>query len=260
MFRYRRRRSVLALLVSGAVLVAIPGPVFGAEPDVHDHSAERHVAGTETMPLPPNAKEMARLAALNGETGSVEGAQDITAAVTTHTVTVRASADEEYRSYYGSTGWKNYASSVVETADDYLFSQFGIDMVITNYLTWDSYPDSSRSSCNLWSELANEIPLEGDVVVGFSKNATSGSKGCAGGNHTITLFHGDPDASGEKYAQWTVQRHEFAHLYGAPDRSPSLLNHPTDLMENQYEKPNFLCTTVGYNDWAKVSFNADKYD
>src|SRR5687767_4940948 len=93
MFRYRRRRSVLALLVSLVVIVAIPGPVLGAEPDGHDHSTERHVDGTETMPLPPTAKEMARLVALYDEPGNDEGAQDITAAVTTNTVTVRATAD-----------------------------------------------------------------------------------------------------------------------------------------------------------------------
>lgn len=259
MFRYRRRRSVLALFVSLVVVAAIPGPILGAEPDGHDHSTERHVDGTENMPLPPTAKEMARLVALNDEPGNDEGAQDITAAVTTHTVTVRATADEEYRSYYG-TGWKNYASNIVETADDYFYAEFAIDMVITNYITWVSYPNTSRSSCNLLSELANEIPLEGDVVVGFSKNATSGSKGCAGGNYTITLFHGSSTAERERFGQWAVQRHEIAHLYGAPDRSPELLNHPTDLMEDQYAAPNYLCKTVGYNDYAKVSFNAAKYD
>ncbi len=260
MFRYRRRRSLLALLVSGAFLVAIPGTTLGAEPDGHDHSAQRHVDGTEKMPLPPTDKEMARLVALNDEPGNDEAAQDITAAVTTNTVTVRATADEEYRSKYGSTAWKTYASNIVETADDYFFAEFGIDLVITNYVTWDSSPDTSRSACNLRSELANEIPLNGDIVVGFSKNATSGSKGCSGGNHTITLFHGSSTADRERFGQWAVQRHEVAHLYGAPDRSTTLLNHPTDLMEDQYAAPDFLCTTVGYNDYATVSFNQAKYD
>src|SRR5688572_29718592 len=139
------------------------------------------------MPLPPTAKEMARLVALYDEPGNDEGAQDITAAVTTHTVTVRATADEEYRSYYG-TGWTNYVSNIVETADDYFYAEFGIDMDITSNVTWDSSPDTSRSSCNLVSELVNEIARSGDVVLGFSKNATSGSKGCASGNHSVTLF------------------------------------------------------------------------
>lgn len=31
-------------------------------------------------------------------------------------------------------------------------------------------------------------------------------------------------------------------------------------MENQYTAPNYLCKTVGYNDYATVSFNQTKYD
>ncbi len=106
----------------------------------------------------------------------------------------------------------------------------------------NSYPDTSRSVCNLLSELEGDI-LRGsqDVVAGFGKNTTSGSKGCAQGNYTIVLWHTDPDPNNERFAEWTTQQHETSHTFGAPDRYPDPNNlHPNDVMEDQYHYYNVL--------------------
>lgn len=257
MGRHRRVRWLAAAVAVMGVAFAAPTGAIAADPN-------RWAEGTENMPEPPSAATLAKYRALNEHGAPVDESAatfDVTAAVITHTVYTRVAADEEYRAYYGSTGWKTFANSVVEYADDEMISLFGTDFYVQTFTSYDSYPDTSRSVCNLRTELDNEVSETGyDVVAGFSKNATSGSKGCAGGNTTITLWHGSATSTDERYAEWTVQRHEFSHLYGAPDRSTSLAGHPTDIMENQYQEPNYYCTTSGYNDWYIVYSNSDKYD
>lgn len=251
------RRLAVAAAASALVLPVTAGPALAADPP-YDAPLE----ATEQMAPIPTAAEMVRLVALNHGPPVDERESDITTMVVTHSVSVKLAADEEFRAYYGTSGWKSWAWSVVETADNEMYAEFGIDFVVSTYVGWDSYPDTSRSSCQLVTELRDDVSNgTSDTVAGFSKNATSGSKGCAfiGGRHTATLHHGSPTSSEEKYSQWTVQQHEFSHLFYAPDRSPEEY-HSLDVMENQYEKPNYWCRNIVFSDWGYVNSNSDIFD
>ena len=112
--------------------------------------------------------------------GRSPGAQDVTTAVTTHTVHVGAAADEEYRAKYGSSGWLTEVNpghrNGRQLHADVIRDQHGSSSSFVNY---DSGPDASRSACNVRTELATEIGLAGyDMVAGFSTNGTSGPTGC----------------------------------------------------------------------------------
>jgi len=217
------------------------------------------------MPLPPSAAVTAKLRAVNDGGFTIESdatSSDVTAAVVTHSVYVRVAADEEYRAYYGSTNWKTFVDSIVESADDYLYQLYGIDFVVQNYYaTWDT-ADAGRSSCTIVNELKAEVPKSTfDMVLGFAKNSMPGSKGCHSGGWTVVGWHNSGNSPDERYAEWTVQRHEIGHNYGAPDRYPDTANvHPNDLMENQYTEPNYLCTKAGYDDYFIIYSNSDLHD
>ena len=121
----------------------------------------------------------------------------------------------------GSGAWQQWTNSIIEYADDHLFTEFVLMMRSESMRIGNSYPDTSRSVCNLLSYPEGDI-LRGsqDVVAGFGKNTTSGSKGRAQGNYTIVLWHRDPDPNNERFAEWTTQQHETSHTFGAPDRYP----------------------------------------
>jgi hypothetical protein len=258
----QHRRSLVATAGAALLLSLIAGPTaLAGDPD--GRAAVR--GGSEQMAPVPDPAELGRLAALYPKRApTIEGQGDpstIAAAVTTHNVYVKSVADEEYRAYFGSGAWQQWTNSIIEYADDELYVQFGINYTVREYLNWDSAPDTSRSVCNLLSELETDsAPGTQDVVAGFSKNATSGSKGCAQGNYTIVLWHTDPNVNNERFAEWTTQQHETSHTFGAPDRYPDPNNlHPNDVMEDQYHFYNTWCTKAGYNDWGIVNSHAGKY-
>ena len=258
----KRLRWPAATIAAALTIILCRAPAtVAADPDAQ----ATHVGGTEVMAPAPSSAELGRLASLYPKRQpTIEGEGDpsaIAAAVTTHNVYVKSAADEEYRAFYGSGAWQQWTNSIVEYADDRLWTEFGINYTVREYQNWDSYPDTSRSVCNLLSELEADI-LRGtqDVVAGFGKNATSGSKGCAQANHTIVLWHTDPDPNNERFAEWTTQQHETSHTFGAPDRYPDPNGlHPNDVMEDQYHYYNKWCTKAGYNDWGIVNSHAGKY-
>lgn len=218
------------------------------------------VDGTESMPPPPTGAKAERLATLNAEPPTIESAGDISATVVTHTVWTRIVADEEWRSFYG-TAWATEAQSRVETADNALFSQFGIDFRNFFTGTWTTSPNTARGICNILSELQADIPLgDADVVSGFTNNAVTGSShGCAGGNHEVVHLHGSTTAQ-RVYNVWVTVQHEYSHFFGAPDRYPDPNNlHTNDVMEDHYNFPSIWCTQAGYNDWGIVNSNRAKY-
>jgi len=127
--------------------------------------------------------------------------------------------------------------------------------------TWDS-ADSARGICTILTEFASETSYSGyDAAVGFINNAlTGGSHGCASGNDAVIDLHGST-ANQLITNVWKTARHEFSHWYGAPDRYPDPNNlHTNDIMEDHYNFYNTWCKQSGYNDWGRVSSNADKYD
>jgi hypothetical protein len=205
---------------------------------------------------------MRELVALYDHAPRQENVGDVSALVVTHTVYVKLALDEEWRSYYGANAF-TVANNALEAADDEMYSQFGINMYWNSSYNWDTSPDTARNQCDIFAEMGpghDDIPLGAgnDVVVGYSKNA-GGSGGCADtpGNHALIKW--ESTALG----RWEVSQHEFSHMFGAPDRYGPCCdypNHPTDVMENQYEEPNFWCTAIGYADWLIMSNGAGRFD
>jgi len=217
------------------------------------------------MPPPPPSAINERLAKLHNAPPVIEVGN--AAAVTTHIVWAMVAGDEEWQSFYGAS-WGSQAELRMETADDQMYTQFGIDFrrFGGGWYGWTSSPNTSRPICGsggLLEELKSDLPrISGaDVVVGYTNNAMSGSShGCASVNHTIVKLHGSSTAQRE-YNVWTTSQHEFSHLYGAPDRYPDPSNlHTNDVMEDHYNYPNIWCTQAGYNDKGIVASHASKYD
>ncbi len=222
------------------------------------------VPGTESMPPAPTGAQADRLAALYNVKPVNEMAGDVTVAVVSHVVWAKVAADEEWGAFYGNA-WQTQAEARMESADDALYLQFGIDFQRYAFYAWDSGPDTSRPICGsggLLEEMMNEIggPGSADVITAFTNNASSGSAGCASGNHTIVKLHGSTTAQRE-YNVWATARHEYSHQFGAPDRYPDPNNlHTNDIMEDHYNYPNLWCTQPGYNDWGIVNSHRTKYD
>lgn len=182
---------------------------------------------------------------------NTEDAGDISAAVVTYTVTARVAADEEWRSYYG-TSWQNVASNRVNTADAALYDYWGINFVIEQYVIWTSNPSGTRDLCgSIYPEFVTDVPLSGrDVAIGFVKNASTGAAGCAQGDKFIVKFQSPSN-------DWKVARHEMAHLFGNDHASGAA--HPNDIMENLYEYPDTWCDIQPWYHYRQMDENADRY-
>lgn len=217
--------------------------------------------GTETMHPPPVGSEADRLAALNFEPVVIETQGDVSAAVVTHSVYARVAYDEEWASFYGSAA-SSEATARMETADNAMYAQFGIDFRLSFNVQYFSSPNTGRSICTLLSELQSKVGRGvDDVVVGYVNNPMTGSSyGCATTNYTIVHLHGST-TSQRQYNVWTTSQHEFSHLFNAPDRYPDPNNlHTNDVMEDHYNFPNLWCKQTGYNDWGRVNGAAGTYD
>lgn len=248
----RRSRTVRPKWVVATLLTALMlPPVASAE----SGSTQRVSSGPHQPP--PQGRELARLKALHDETPDLELAGDITALVVTHTVNVKLAVDEEWRAFYGSSAW-TVANNALESADNALYAQFGIDFVWYTSYTWDTYPDTARTSCSLHAELvADADPGTGDVLLGYSKNAASNGQGCAEipGDEAEVNWHSDA------YVRWVATQHELSHLFGPPDRYPDPFNqHANDVMEYPYDEPNFWCVAIGYYDWLIIDDHAGQFD
>lgn len=239
---------VLASAVAVLLAAGLPiGTVAAAE-------APEQVGSSGPHPKPPTGRELERLVALNDHEPHIEGGGDIAAAVVTHSVYVKVAADEEWRSWYGANAFA-VATDAIEAADDATYAEFGINLIKHSTVNWTSNPGSSPNACDLRNDLdADFNPSPADIVLGFSKNYSVDFAGCAAGNVAEVNWNQS------SYNMWVTTQHEVSHIFGAPDRKSTLLNHPVDVMENQYQAPDFWCTTSGYNDWGLISFNAAKFD
>jgi Metallo-peptidase family M12 len=253
--RAARRRLVATLagtIMSAAVLM--PGLALAVEPPQ---------ATTGPHATPPTGRAAQEARARNNEAPDVEHSGDITALVVTHIAYVKLALDEEWRGWYGSTGATQTATAAIETADNALFSNWGIDLRVNNVANWDSGPDNSREVCDMLFELWVDVGTgSSHIVYGFSKNLGGGT-GCAhiGGDHAMTKWHG-ANTSERAFNHWVTTQHEISHIYNAPDQYPDPNNvHPGDVMENQYTWPSTWChNATGFNDWFTMYDHADRFD
>jgi hypothetical protein len=150
--------------------------------------------------------------------------------------------------------WADDAELRVETADDRLFTNWGINFTVTEVVPWLDTLDGVRDLCNLiWPEVYDEVGFNGkDVIVMFIKNPWNGnSAGCSAGNKFIVGYQGPTQ-------DWKVSRHEISHLYGNNDASGAA--HPNDIMEDPYNFPNSWCSHEDWEHYDTMTFNAGKYD
>jgi hypothetical protein len=76
-------------------------------------------------------------------------------------------------------------------------------------------------------------------LLGFAKNSSTNYAGCA----EVNGDEAEVNWNSSSYNRWVTTQHEVSHLFAAPDRYPDPLNlHTMDVMENQYEKPDYWCT------------------
>jgi hypothetical protein len=228
---------------AAAIVVALSIPkvsVVAGAPPIPQISSGPHAS-------PPTGAKLERLTALYDHEPDIELEGDISAQVTTYTVYTKLAADEEWRSYFGSSAW-SWANSAMETADDEMAAQFGINFTEYQRYTWVTFPDTTRAVCNILGELAADAdPGAADVLLGYSKNAVSGGAGCAeiNGDEAVVMY------SSSSYNRWVTSQHEMSHLFAAPDRYPDPNNlHRNDVMENQYTDPDFWCSQDGYEDYV----------
>jgi hypothetical protein len=182
-------------------------------------------------------------------------------------VYVRVYGDDEWRYKYGSTKWQGAAQAAIETADDSMSTQFGIDLRVQSYHNWDTVDCSSayygRTRGNVFDEFKDESAkgTGTDVLMGFSAQNpcpgdTSGLAGLAivGGYQAVIWYQ---SAAG---ANWKVTQHETSHLFGNDHASGDA--HPNDIMEDIYNAYNRWCqkTSANYYDhWGQITRNAAKF-
>lgn len=126
------------------------------------------------------------------------------------TVPVYAIADEEYRSAH--SNWQSLLNTIIETADNAYYRDFGINWVIQGYYTWTS--NGSNSSAIL-SDLATDASsLPNGIAMGFTKDTKFTAGGIAyvynSNPGTAYLVCLDQGTSSTTYAL----RHEAYHNYG----------------------------------------------
>jgi hypothetical protein len=234
-----------------AGLVLPTGGVAGAEPEPQ--------LSRGPHPSPPTGAALRRLVSLNDQPPVDELDGDITTMVVTYNVYVKIAADEEWRAYYG--GGFSVGNSAIEAADNAMFSEFGVNLSWNESVNWDSSPDSGDvDACDLLNDLKADLsPGASDVLIGFAKNYSNNYAGCAeiGGDEAEVNWNSS------SYNRWVTTQHEVSHLFYLPDRYPDPNNfHTMDVMENQYEKPDFWCTSYPYgqSDWLIFYGSADKFN
>ena len=240
-------RRLAALAAALALILVVVPTASAADPSVPilDTIATQPYPGK----LSDGPVQRAALAAMAID----ERAGDITTAVVTHTVYARVAGDEEWRSSFG-TSWTSEADYRLETADNAMFTNWGIDFVSQEYVNWDNN-DASAPVCNFMAEFLSEVPLNGkDVAVGFMKNPTSSQAGCASGNSVLIKYQSSA-------VDWKVTQHEFSHLFGASDTAYGDPTHPYhDVMDDLYNNPDRWCTTNGWWHSQIIDGNKSKYD
>jgi hypothetical protein len=232
-------------------------PVAAANPEPYERARP---LSRGPHPSPPTGAELDRLIALNDQAPVDELEGDVTAMVVTHTVYVKIAVDEEWRDYYGQTAFTP-ANSAIESADNAMYTEFGVNLVKYQTAYWDSSPDSGDvDACDLLNDLAADLnPGTSDVLIGFAKNYSNNYGGCAELNGDEAEVNWDSGS----YGRWVRTQHEVSHLYGLPDRYPDSGNmHRDDVMENAYTDPSFWCQyfNMGDGDWQIFHSMADKFD
>ncbi|MEW6183190.1 MAG: M12 family metallo-peptidase [Bacillota bacterium] len=206
--------------------------------DKADKHAGELCTGLELQPLEEDLKaDTAPIVPIPDE------GDKITAALTIYTCWVKAACDEEWRANYGSS-WQTAANNAVETADNNLYTQFGINLYVWTYYSWDSR-DDTRVLKYLFNELKDEVlPGNGDTVYGYTWQPVEMSYwgwGDVLGTHVIVRRYG-----GSETVNWKITRHETGHIYGCQDHTGDA----ACIMDDPWAYPDSWCGMHWDKMWA----------
>ena len=157
--------------------------------------------------LDPNSPLFQGFPEIKDEYELFPGSERLARAVT---VPVYAVADEEYRRAH--SNWQSLLNTIIETADNALWRDFGINWVIQGYYSWTS---NGNNASQILADLANDgSGLPDGIVMGFTADSKFDAGGIAyvyGSNPgTGFLVCLDQGTSSTTYAL----RHEAGHNYG----------------------------------------------
>lgn len=158
-------------------------------------------------------------------------------------IDVNVVMDEEWRTQ---TNASTLAKNAIEDADDYLWSEFGINFYHYEYENWDS--NDNNTDTDLLNEAIDEHGWNGnDYMMAFTgqDGNEAGGWGKVGQAYCLVI---DQNATANK----KVARHEIGHTYGLSHCSENCLMNSTATFYSYY---NDLCDEH-YDEWAS---NWDEY-
>lgn len=146
-------------------------------------------------------------------------------------VSVQVPADTAYRNL---SNWKTLAYNAIEAADDWLYSNYAIDLQVATYDNWGatltrSAKDLAREARNLWAKYSTD-----DYVIAFTgQDVDAAGYTWLGEPFSLIKYQG---ANDDKV---TVQ-HEVLHGYGLGHCNNSCVLNGT---QSAYSNFNRLCAT-----------------
>jgi len=165
----------------------------------------------------------------------------------TYQVNINCPCDEEFRAL---SDWKKKAFNAVENADDYLFSEYGINLNISAYRNWDS----NDSATDLFAEAKSEWGKGSyNMMIAFTDQGSGAGEGNTGYPYAIIWDNGSTNNK-------KVCQHEVGHCYGCSHNKTIYPNgHDVScIMNNTSNMYNYFDTFCTDHDTIMVN-NKGKY-
>lgn len=148
---------------------------------------------------------------------------------TTLTLKLNVIVDEEVSSQYG---WQHTVSEAVSQAGSFYSTQFGIQMDIVSWGSWNS-PDSLKNLPQLATVVSRRAPVNGEEII----IAMTGQEGIGDNHCGLANYFGNVvlmKYSGRSDEDAVILAHELAHILGAihSDDPQSLMYYAPDTARN----------------------------
>lgn len=155
-------------------------------------------------------------------------------------VEINCPCDEEWRSL---SSWQDKALNAVENADDYLFTEFEINLNIEAYRNWDS----NDSSSDLFQEAKDEWGKGSyDMMIAFTNQGSGAGVATTGTPYCMIWDQGSTNNK-------IVCQHEVGHCYGCDHCTNSCV-----MRSSPYNYFNIWCTSSP-NHYTHMVNNHGKY-
>lgn len=152
-------------------------------------------------------------------------------------IDVNVVMDEEWREQSNAS---NLAKNAIEAADDYLWTEFGINFYNYDYMNWDS--DDTGTHHELLDEAISEHGLNGnDYMMAFTgQDYSVGGLGRVGEEYCLVI---NQNATANK----KVARHEIGHTYDLSHCNANCLMNSGTIFYDYYD---VLCD-MHYEEWSE---------